>query len=202
MQLHWVADGPLPMRMMGAETYDSGGRCYVGYPPPGAEKKLDADVKAEIALSNLLSQQQMAAFCKVGMSDDDYINVCLSRLTPPSLQSVFQLLHAFSRSHREQVFLYNDLEYVMSVRCVLRAPFRHAAHRESLTYLQEQGLHRAVRLGPSHCVHQTVSACVPPLPSPPLHHCNTWAGVGPMCSSSSAWDPIAMGCHSVQSRGA
>ena len=79
MQLHWVADGPLPMRMMGAETYDSGGRCYVGYPPPGAEKKLDADVKAEIALSNLLSQQQMAAFCKVGMSDDDYINVCHRR---------------------------------------------------------------------------------------------------------------------------
>jgi hypothetical protein len=27
---HWLADGPLPMRMMGATTYDSGGRCYFG----------------------------------------------------------------------------------------------------------------------------------------------------------------------------
>ena len=36
MLLHWSADGPLPMRMQGATTYDSGGRSYVKYtaPPP------------------------------------------------------------------------------------------------------------------------------------------------------------------------
>ena len=38
MQLHWLTDGPLPMRMMGATQYDSGGRCYVGNGGDGSDK--------------------------------------------------------------------------------------------------------------------------------------------------------------------
>ena len=40
-----------------------------------------------------------------------------------------------------------------------------------------------------------------PVPAPPSASvCNAGAGIGPVCSFSSAWGPIVVGCHSAKRR--